>query len=60
MQIVEGFFRFCNAMYLGMMLEKLFYTELNKLDIVLIVLNAVTLLAWIMLDIQRMMREVQE
>ena len=60
MRIAEGFFRFCNAMYFGMMLEKLLYTELNELDIVLIVLNAINLLSWITVDIKRMMREVQE
>lgn len=60
MRFCENFFRFCNAVYLGMMLEKAFYTELSVVDIVLTTLNVVTLIAWISVDICRMMREVQE
>ena len=60
MRIAESFFRFCNAMYFGMMLEKWFYAELCELDVVLIVLNAITLIAWILVDIERMKMEVQD
>ena len=60
MRFAENFFRFCNAMYLGMMLEKACYTELAAVDIVLTTLNVVTLIAWIAADICRTKQEVQE
>ena len=60
MRILEGFFRFCNAMYLGMILEKLSYSELLCIDKVLITLNMITLIMWILVDIKRMKMEGQE
>lgn len=60
MRILEGFFRFANAMYLGMMFEKLSYSELLSIDKVLITLNVIAIVMWLLVDIKRMIMEVQE
>ena len=60
MRIVEGFLRFFNAMYLGVMIERLSHFGPMSIDKVLITLNVITLVIWLLTDIKRMMREVQE
>lgn len=60
MRIFESFFRFSNAMYLGMMFEKLLYSELLNIDKVLTTLNVIALIMWLLIDIKRMKIEVQE
>lgn len=60
MRFAENFFRFCNAMYLGMMLEKASLIDLSVMDIVMTTLNIVTLISWIIVDIFRTKQEVQE
>lgn len=60
MRTFENFFRFFNAMYLGMMFEKLLYSELLSVNKVLITLNVITFVAWLLIDIKRMMIGVQD
>lgn len=60
MRIFEGFFRFASAMYIGMMFNKLLYSELLSIDKVLITLNVIAIVMWFLIDIKRTMREVQE
>jgi hypothetical protein len=60
MRIVDGFLRFFNAMYLGVMIERLSHFGPMSIDKVLITLNVITLVVWLLTDIKRMKREVQE
>ena len=60
MRIVEGFLRFFNAMYLGMMIERLSHFGPMSIDKVLITLNVITLVMWLLTDIKRMMMEGQD